>query len=300
MEPYARALTLGYSPCPNDTFIFYALTHDKIALSAARLGDPVLADVETLNGWALQHKLDVTKLSFHALGHVLDEYCVLSAGSALGRGCGPLLVAREPLDLSNSGRYTFAIPGRMTTAALLFQLFLPSCAGAADGIVSRAPGTAQERPNLVEMRFDAIIDAVQRGEVDGGVIIHESRFTYEQAGLICLQDLGQWWEQTTGHPIPLGCIAARRSLGRERIAAIDRAIRASIEWATAHPELCLPYIRAHSQEMESRVVQDHIGLYVNDFSRELGAEGLAAIEAFLARGRDAGFLPSSGLACMAS
>jgi 1,4-dihydroxy-6-naphthoate synthase len=150
------------------------------------------------------------------------------------------------------------------------------------------------------MRFDAIIDAVRRGEVDGGVIIHESRFTYEQAGLICLQDLGQWWEQTTGHPIPLGCIAARRSLGRERIAAIDRAIRDSIEWAAAHPEQCLPYIRAHSQEMESRVVQDHIGLYVNDFSRELGAEGLAAIEAFLERGRDAGFLPPSGLACMAS
>lgn len=300
MEPYSQALTLGYSPCPNDTFIFYALTHGLIALSAARLDAPVLADVETLNGWALQHKLDVTKLSFHALGHVLDEYCVLSAGSALGRGCGPLLVAREPLDLSNSGRYTFAIPGRLTTAALLFQLFLPSCAGAADGLVSRVQETAQERPNLVEMRFDAIIDAVRRGEVDGGVIIHESRFTYEQAGLICLQDLGQWWEQTTGHPIPLGCIAARRSLGRERIAAIDRAIRDSIEWAAAHPEQCLPYIRAHSQEMESRVVQDHIGLYVNDFSRELGAEGLAAIEAFLERGRDAGFLPPSGLACMAS
>lgn len=298
MEPSSRTLTLGYSPCPNDTFIFYALTHGKIALPEARLGVPVLADVETLNGWALQHKLDVTKLSFHALGQVLDEYCVLSAGSALGRGCGPLLVARKPLDLSNPGRYTLAIPGRLTTAALLFQLFLPSCAQVKDGSVSRAPRTAQERPNLVEMRFDTIIDAVNRGEVDGGVIIHESRFTYEQTGLICLQDLGQWWEQTTGHPIPLGCIAARRSLGRGRIAAIDRAIRASIEWATAHPEQCLPYIREYSQEMDSQVVQDHIGLYVNDFSRELGTEGLTAIEAFLERGRAAGFLPRSSHAVM--
>ena len=268
-------MTIGYSPCPNDTFIFYGLTHGKIDLEGIELAPPVLEDVETLNGWALEHRLDVTKLSFHALGHVLDEYCVLSSGSALGRGCGPLLVARTPLDLSNPGRYRVAIPGRLTTAALLFRLFLPECL------------------ELVEMRFDTIMAAVQQGQVDAGVIIHESRFTYQQLGLLCLQDLGQWWEQSTGHPIPLGCIAARRSLGRERIVALEGAIRASIEWGFAHPEQCLPYIRKHAQELEGRIVQDHIGLYVNDFSLDLGFEGMAAINAFLERGRAAGILPRS-------
>lgn len=277
MKPVTRAVTIGYSPCPNDTFIFYALTHNKIDLPGVELAQPLLEDVETLNGWALEQRLDVTKLSFHALGHVLDEYCLLSSGSALGRGCGPLLVARSPLDLSRPARYRIAIPGRLTTAALLFRLFLPGCL------------------ELVEMRFDTIMAAVQRGEVDAGVIIHEGRFTYPQMGLVCLQDLGHWWEQTTGYPIPLGCIAARRSLGPERIGAIDRAIRASIDWAFAHPEQCLPYIREHAQELEERVVQDHIGLYVNDFSRELGVEGMAAIGAFLERGRSAGILPHSSL-----
>ena len=274
-NPLINSISIGYSPCPNDTFIFYGLTHGKIDLPGFDLAAPLLEDVETLNGWALEHRLDVTKLSFHALGHVLDEYCMLSSGSALGRGCGPLLVARTPLDLSSSGRCRVAIPGRLTTAALLFRLFLP------------------EGAELVEMRFDTIMAAVQQGQVDAGVIIHESRFTYQQEGLICLQDLGLWWEQDTGHPIPLGCIAARRSLGRERIAALEQAIRASVDWAFAHPEQCLPYIREHVQELEDRVVQEHIGLYVNDFSRELGAEGMAAVAAFLQRGRDAGILPPS-------
>lgn len=286
-------MTIGYSPCPNDTFIFYGLTHGKIDLPGIELAAPELQDVETLNGWALEGRLDVTKLSFHALGHVLDEYCVLSSGSALGRGCGPLLVARSPLDLSRPGSYRIAIPGRLTTAALLFRLFLSECAQAMDGPVSRAPRTVQERPELVEMRFDTIMAAVQQGQVDAGVIIHESRFTYQQMGLLCLQDLGQWWEQSTGHPIPLGCIAARRSLGRERIMALEGAIRASIEWGFAHPEQCLPYIREHAQELEGRIVQDHIGLYVNDFSLDLGSEGMAAIDAFLERGRAAGILPHS-------
>ena len=278
MRPVTKPVTIGYSPCPNDTFIFYGLTHGKVDLLGTELAAPVLEDVETLNGWAVERRLDVTKLSFHALGHVLDEYCVLSSGSALGRGCGPLLVARTPLDLDSLGRYKIAIPGRLTTAAILFRFFLPRCV------------------DMVEMRFDTIMAAVRQGQVDAGVIIHESRFTYQQEGLICLQDLGQWWEQDTGYPIPLGCIAARRSLGRERIAAIDQAIRASIDWAFAHPEQCLPYIREHAQELEERIVQDHIGLYVNDFSRELGPVGMAAIAAFLQRGRDAGILPRSSRA----
>jgi len=209
------------------------------------------------------------------LGHVLDEYCVLTAGSALGRGCGPLLVARNLLDLKRARPLRVAIPGRLTTAALLFRLFMPEA-------------------ELIEMRFDTIMEAVRQGETDAGVIIHESRFTYQQSGLVCLQDLGQWWEESSGHPIPLGCIAARRSLGRERIMMIDKAVRFSVDWAFAHPETCLPYIREHAQELEVKVVQDHIGLYVNDFSRDLRGEGMAAIVALLERGRAAGILPFSG------
>jgi 1,4-dihydroxy-6-naphthoate synthase len=166
MSSLPPAVTIGYSPCPNDTFIFYALTHGKIDLPGMALAVPRLEDVETLNGWALEQRLDVTKLSFHALGHVLDEYCVLSAGSALGRGCGPLLVARGPVEVSGGKALRVAIPGRLTTAALLFRLFLPGCT------------------DVVEMRFDTIMEAVRLGEVDAGVIIHESRFTYEQLGLV--------------------------------------------------------------------------------------------------------------------
>ena len=271
----SNELSLGFSPCPNDTFIFYALVHGRIALGDLAFREPLLEDVEQLNSWAIAGKLDVTKLSCHALGHVLDEYCVLSAGSALGRGCGPLLVARaggEGIELSGK---KIAIPGRLTTAALLLQMFLP------------------ERCNLVEMRFDLIMDAIGRGEVDAGVIIHESRFTYRERGLVCLQDLGEWWEKSFGLPIPLGCIVARRSLGEERIRAIDRAIKDSVDYAFRNSELCLPYIRSKSQELEEAVVRSHIGLYVNDFSRDLGPEGWTAIGAFLDKGRKAGVLAAS-------
>ncbi|MBU1140370.1 MAG: 1,4-dihydroxy-6-naphthoate synthase [Proteobacteria bacterium] len=267
-------LSIGYSPCPNDTYIFYGLTHGKVALPNVELAPPLLEDVETLNSWAMAKKLDITKLSFHALGHVLDEYCVLSAGSALGRGCGPLLVARPGFDQASLATSRIAIPGRLTTAALLFRMYSP----------------ASEQ--LLEMRFDEVMTAVTRGDVDVGVIIHESRFTFAEHGLVCLQDLGQWWEETSGHPIPLGCIAARRSLGKEHICRIDQAIRDSILWADKHPEECLPYIREHAQEMDQQVMQSHIGLYVNDYSKDLGREGMAAVEAFLRLGREAGILPA--------
>ena len=269
MEP----LSLGYSPCPNDTFIFYALSHGVIDSGRLRFARPCLEDVETLNSWALAHRLDVTKISCHALGHVSDEYCVLAAGSALGRGCGPLLVAAGDFPAVDLVGRRVAIPGRLTTAALLFRMFLPACT------------------DLVEMRFDRIMEAVKRGEVDAGVIIHESRFTYGEEGLSCLQDLGLWWEEVSGQPIPLGCIVARRSLGEEVIALVDRAVAASVNYAFSHPGECLPYIRAHSQETAPEVVQRHIELYVNDFSRDLGSEGMAAITAFLERGRAAGVLP---------
>lgn len=272
-----KPLSLGYSPCPNDTYIFHAMVHGLVDPEGVHYKPPVLADVEQLNNWALGHQLDVTKLSFHALGHVLDHYQLLSSGSALGRGCGPLLVARHAFDLAKAENLKIAIPGKLTTAALLLRMFQPAAS------------------NLIEMRFDRIILAVMAGSVDCGVIIHESRFTYQQEGLVCLKDLGEWWEQETGLPIPLGCIAARKSLGQDCMQRIERAIRASIMFARKDPTACLPYIREHSQEMETLVVQSHIDLYVNDFSLDLGEEGMAAVREFLARGNNTGVLPDSAL-----
>jgi len=268
-------LSIGYSPCPNDTYIFHGIAHQKISMSDLAFAPPLLEDVETLNRWAIEKKLDVTKLSFHALGHVLDEYCVLSAGSALGRGCGPLLVARPGFGVEDLATAKVAIPGKYTTANMLFRMF------------------SKTSTNLIEMRFDTIMEAVTAGDVDVGVIIHESRFTYAEQGLICLQDLGQWWEETSELPIPLGCIAARRSLGSETISAIDTAIAESIACADANPRQCITYMQEHAQEMDTNVMQSHIDLYVNEYSRNLGSEGLAAIDAFLKRGCDAGIIPAS-------
>ncbi|MEE4243615.1 MAG: 1,4-dihydroxy-6-naphthoate synthase [Desulfopila sp.] len=269
-----KLVTLGFSPCPNDTFIFDALVHGRVE-SKVSFAAPLLEDVETLNNWAMEGRLDVTKLSFHALGYVLQDYCVLQAGSALGRGCGPLVVAARQLDLHADRSLTVAVPGKYTTASLLFRMFAPQCT------------------NLVEMRFEKIIDSVAAGTVDAGVIIHESRFTYGEKGLHCLQDLGGWWEATSGFPIPLGCIAAKRSLGRSTLLEIDSAVRKSLEYAYAYPRECLPYVHRYAQEIEDDVVQDHINLYVNDFSLGLGTEGTQAIEHFLKRGRQAGILPHS-------
>ena len=266
-------LSLGFSPCPNDTFIFHALVHGQTGAESPGFGEAVLADVETLNEWALAGRLDVTKLSFHALGHVLDQYVLLMAGSALGRGCGPLLVAREDFSPAALPRLTIAIPGRYTTAALLLQMYSPVA------LTTKV------------MRFDEIMPAIVAGEVDAGVIIHESRFTFQEHGLLLLQDLGAWWEQETGFPIPLGGIAARRSLGKEKIRAIDRCIRASVSSAFASPEAGLPYIRQHAQELDDKVIKDHIGLYVNPFSLDLGEEGVAAVREFLERGIRLGLFP---------
>ena len=270
-----KELTIGYSPCPNDTYIFYGLTHGRVTLAGWRPATPILADVETLNSWAISGRLDITKLSFHALAHVLDEYVLLRSGAALGRGCGPLLVAGHAMDRSELGRISVAIPGRYTTAALLLKLFAPECG------------------HTVAMPFDRIMPAIVAGRVDAGVIIHESRFTYPRYGLSLVRDLGAWWEESSGQPIPLGGIVARRSLGPELLGRIEAAIRQSVRWAAAHPAACMGYIREHAREMEDRVVCDHINLYVNRFSEDLGDEGLAAVEFFLNRGREVGVLPPS-------
>lgn len=268
-------ISIGFSPCPNDTYIFNGLVHNHVSIDGVDLRGEVLADVETLNEWALEGRLDVTKLSFHALGHVTADYALLRSGSALGYGCGPLLVAGRAVDREQVARLTVATPGRYTTAAALLKMYAPAA------------------NRLVAMRFDEIMPAIADGRVDCGVIIHESRFTYQQAGLKLVVDLGAWWETETNCAIPLGCIAAKRSLGREVIARIDAAVRASVRWARLHPDQGLDYIRQHAQELDVKVIQEHIKLYVTHFTEDIGSQGLTAVETFLARGREAGLLPAA-------
>jgi 1,4-dihydroxy-6-naphthoate synthase len=276
-----RTLTLGYSPCPNDTFIFHALVHGRIACPGVRF-DEQLADVETLNQLALRGELDLTKISFHAFGHLRENYVLLRSGSALGRGCGPLVVSMEPTSMAALRGRTIAIPGRLTTANLLLQLY------------------GQGFDQLLVLPFDQVIAAVRQGRAAAGVIIHESRFTYQQHGLVQLLDLGQWWEEETGHPIPLGGILARRSLGGELIRRIDDALRHSITYARAHPEEAQNYIRSHAQELDADVIRRHIALYVNDFSVDLGGSGVAAIATLLERAEQRGIIPACSLPLMAA
>jgi 1,4-dihydroxy-6-naphthoate synthase len=269
------ALTLGYSPCPNDTFIFYGLVHGQIE------GSPefreVLEDIETLNRLAVDAQLDTTKISFHAFAHLRDRYCLLHSGGALGRGCGPLVIAKEPLSPADLSSKRVAIPGELTTAALLLRLHSP---GLTDFVV---------KP------FHEIMPACASGEVDAGVIIHESRFTYPEYGLNKVIDLGEWWEASTGHPIPLGGILARRDLGQEMIDRIDQSLKASVEFAYANPDVVKPYIREHAQEMDEAVMQQHIDLYVNQHSIDYGADGEAAIGDLLDRAVASGIVPASEL-----
>jgi len=272
-QPHATTLTLGYSPCPNDTYIFHALVHGLIQVPF--LLQERLEDVETLNRLVLAGELDVSKISYHLFGHVRDAYCLLRAGGALGRGCGPLLVAANRVSLAELRNEPIAVPGEFTTACLLLRLFDPG--------LSR----------LVFMPFHRIMESVSRGEVAAGVIIHESRFTYEELGLVKLLDLGEWWEETTGAPIPLGGIVARRSLGRETIAALDRGLAASVAHARANPAASLDYIRHHAQELSDEVCAAHINLYVNEFSLDLGEEGVRAVEVLLERAAAAGVIPRS-------
>lgn len=267
-------LTLGFSPCPNDTFMFYPLVHGLVDAGDLAFRER-LEDVETLNRLALTGDLDVSKVSYHALGHIRDQYALLRSGSALGRGCGPLLVAAEELSLKDLRNRVIAVPGRYTTALLLLRLMVP------------------ELENFLVMPFHEIMDAVISGQADAGLIIHESRFTYQGFGLHKLADLGEWWEGETGLPIPLGGIVARRSLGTETIATIENALKAGVEYARSHPSVAAEYIREHAQEMSPEVCAAHINLYVNDFSAELGDEGERAIAELMRRGEQAGIIPPS-------
>lgn len=269
-------LTLGYSPCPNDTFIFYALIHGQSPCPGVKFTER-LEDVETLNRLAIANRLDLTKISYHALGHLRRNYALLRSGGALGRGCGPLVVAQKATSMEQLRGKKIAIPGQLTTANLLLQLY------------------AEGYERLLSLPFHEIMPAVIRGQADAGVIIHESRFTYQQRGLQQVLDLGQWWEESSGYPIPLGGILARRSLGGELIQQIDQALRRSVAYARNHPLQPLEYIRRHAQELDEDVIRKHIELYVNDFSFDLGDEGVKAIELLFARAEERNLIPPCDL-----
>jgi 1,4-dihydroxy-6-naphthoate synthase len=252
-------LTLGYSPCPNDTFIFHGIAEGGLALKGIEI-ETVLHDVETLNAMAMTAgQLDVTKLSFYAYLAVRNRYRLLNSGAALGYGCGPVVIARKPLTRKDMTGCRIVLPGRWTTAHLLFRLWAPEAA------------------NRVFVTYDKIFQALDKGEADCGVIIHESRFTFEGAGFRPVKDLGAFWEEKTGLPIPLGCIAARRSLGRETAGELDALIRKSILAAREQPQRTLPYIRRHAQEISAPILQQHIDTFVNAFTLDLGEKGRAAV-----------------------
>jgi 1,4-dihydroxy-6-naphthoate synthase len=252
-----RELTFGYSPCPNDTFAFHALAHGLV--DAPFRVRPVLLDIEELNRRAHDGAFDLTKLSVGAFAGVGDRYRLLRSGAALGEGVGPLVVTRTPMSLADAVRGRVAIPGRETTAYRLLRLAAPALR------------------DVVEMRYDRILRAVADGEVDAGLIIHESRFTYQDHGLAKAADLGDWWRQETGLPVPLAGICARNDLDDATAAAAERAIRASVEYAFAHPGASRAYVQAHAQELSAEVQAQHIALYVNEFSVDIGEDGLRAI-----------------------
>lgn len=256
-------LTLGFSPCPNDTFIFDALVNNKIDTEGLSF-QPVLEDVQTLNEWALQGKLDVTKISYGVLPLLLKNYIVLNSGGALGKGVGPLLITKQAgLENKDVNEMTIAIPGEHTTAHMLFSLAYPK---------------ATKKKFMV---FSAIEDAVLNGDVDAGVIIHENRFTYQQKGLHKLVDLGEYWERQTGNPIPLGGIVMKRSFDSALQQKVDGLIKRSLEYAFENYPLITDYVKQHSQEMSEAVMRQHIDLYVNNYSLQLGADGKAAVNTFL-------------------
>ncbi|MDX2695883.1 1,4-dihydroxy-6-naphthoate synthase [Streptomyces ipomoeae] len=283
MSPETRTGThtddvrIAYSPCPNDTFVFDAWAHGRIACAPAL--DVTFADIDITNGMAERGELDVLKVSYAVLPYVLDEYALLPCGGALGRGCGPLVLTREGgADLT--GR-TVAVPSERSTAYLLFRLW------AADTL----PGGVGE---IVVLPFHEIMPAVRDGKVDAGLVIHEARFTYQNYGLHKLADMGEHWEDTTGLPIPLGAIIAKRSLGTEALTLLAETIRTSVRAAWDDPEASRPYVLEHAQEMDPAVADQHIGLYVNEFTAELGEDGYAAVRGLLTRAAAEGLVPPLG------
>jgi len=258
-------IEIGFSPCPNDTFIFDAMVHGRIDTEGLSF-KVTMADVEELNRLAFANALHVTKLSFHAYAHVFQRYILLNSGSALGSNCGPLLIAKKDFAMNEVDGLRIAIPGKFTTANFLMSFAFPMA------------------DNRVEMLFSDIEGAVAHDEVDAGVIIHENRFTYAERGFVKLMDLGEHWEQHTGQPIPLGGIAVHRRIAPATRLKLDRVLRRSIEHAMAHPEDSLGFTKEHAQEMDAEVMRKHIALYVNDHSLNLGEKGRAAVHRMYAEG----------------
>ncbi len=264
-------LTLGFSPCPNDTFIFDAMVNGKIDTQGITF-DYVMEDVETLNLWAEQGKLDITKLSYNTFLHTVNKYALLHSGSALGEGVGPLLVSKTPLDIADIDTFRIAIPGFNTTANLLLSLAFP------------------QAKNKTELVFNEIEAAVLDGTYDTGLIIHEGRFTYQKKGLHKLIDLGDWWERTMNAAIPLGGIVIRRSFDKELCATVDNIIKESLAYSwKRYPELS-PFITENAQEMEEDVMRKHINLYVNDYTTDLGEKGRNAITTLFEKAKAGGLL----------
>ncbi len=268
-----KPLTLAYSPCPNDTYIFAALTNGLLSdVPAVRVA---LEDVENLNSSAIRGDYELTKVSYGAIPVLMDKYRILRAGGAMGRGCGPLLVARPGTGktIDDFSEKLIAIPGERTTAFMLLRLAMG--------------GT----PHIIQMRFDKIAEAVTNGTVDAGLIIHESRFTYKEAGLVEIADMGKWWESESGMPIPLGAILARNDLADDLVRGIDDAIRRSLQFARDNENKIIGYVREHAFEMDDDVMRKHIDLYVNEFTGDIGDQGIAAVRELFKRAHKAGILP---------
>jgi len=268
-------LTLGFSPCPNDCFMFDAIVNRRIDLEGLEFSVR-LADVEALNKAAFAGDADVTKLSYHAYAFCIGDYVLLNAGSALGRNCGPLLISKRPIgaDEVAGGSLRIAIPGKFTTANFLLGLAFPR---------------AQNKTPLV---FSDIEAALISGRFDAGLIIHENRFTYQAKGLKKIIDLGEFWESETGAPIPLGGIVVKRSLSEDVKHRVNRVLRRSVEYAFAHRTASLDYVREHAQEMDQDVMYKHIDLYVNQYSVDLGPEGRRAVELLFDKAATTGIIPA--------
>lgn len=267
----SRTVSLAYSPCPNDTFTFHRLTSGRVTVPGIAFKTS-LYDVETLNRKALRQEFDVSKVSFHAYLKVRDHYRLLNSGAALGFGCGPLVVATKELDPDTVSRGTILVPGELTTGYLLLRLWMPSAR------------------NIRFVPYDRILPLLQEGAAQAGVIIHESRFVYKQAGLCSIMDLGRWWEEKTGYPIPLGGIVTHRRLGDDLSNAIDDAIRASILQARHAPAETMPYVRQFAQETSDAVIAQHIRTFVNDFSVDMGEAGRRAVARLEAMAVESGAL----------
>jgi 1,4-dihydroxy-6-naphthoate synthase len=266
----SQTFTIAYSPCPNDCFIFGALALNKIDTQGIRF-NIILEDVEALNKNALQGEYDITKLSFHALLYLTEKYILLNSGSALGFAVGPLLISKDKIDKENIAKINqlkIAIPGKLTTANFLLSIAYP------------------EAKNKTAILFSDIEEKVLSGEFDAGLIIHENRFTYESKGLKKILDCGEYWENLIHAPIPLGGIVMKRSIDESHIKKVDHLIRESLNYAYAHPDEIMPYVKLHAQEMEEIVMQKHIDLYVNDFSKDLGAIGKKAIDLFFKKAQE--------------